>query len=140
MIVARLVSDTLSRNRDNPDFTVSVLPCSITFMHREHWRSDVLVTFHPPMRFSPSVRPQPSSQSVHPFDFSVNLSPTHTCSSPSTGPTSECLPPNSTPNSHAARSTRPHGSSSDPPRPPRGYTPHWALRQKHFLTLTPHTL
>jgi glycerol-3-phosphate O-acyltransferase / dihydroxyacetone phosphate acyltransferase len=55
--VARLVSDTLSRNRDNSDFIMSILPCSVTFMHREHWRSDVLVTFHPPMRYTPEVSP-----------------------------------------------------------------------------------
>ena len=30
--VARLVSDTLSRNRDNPNFEVSILTCSITYM------------------------------------------------------------------------------------------------------------
>jgi len=30
--VARLVSDVLTRNRDNPDFEISVLTCSITYM------------------------------------------------------------------------------------------------------------
>ena len=30
--VARMVSDVLSRNRDNPDFEISVLTCSITYM------------------------------------------------------------------------------------------------------------
>lgn len=30
--VARLVSDVLSRNREDPLFEISVLPCSITYM------------------------------------------------------------------------------------------------------------
>ncbi|KAA1475205.1 hypothetical protein DENSPDRAFT_413461 [Dentipellis sp. KUC8613] len=56
--VARIVSDVLSRNRDNPDFEVSVLTCSITYMHRQHFRSDVLVTFNPPMVFTPKNNPE----------------------------------------------------------------------------------
>ncbi|KAJ6587163.1 hypothetical protein DFH09DRAFT_1142794 [Mycena vulgaris] len=56
--VARLVSDVLTRNRNNPDFEISVLNCSVTYMHRQHWRSDVLVTFHPPMTFSPKTHPE----------------------------------------------------------------------------------
>lgn len=55
-LVARIVSDTLSRNRNNPDFSVSILNCSITYTHRQHWRSDVLVTFHKPMQFTPKVK------------------------------------------------------------------------------------
>lgn len=74
--VARLVSDVLARNRNNPDFEISVSTCSITYMyvlylsfqtfshwviqihmsrHRQHFRSDVLVSFHPPMTFTPKV-------------------------------------------------------------------------------------
>ncbi|TFK68675.1 hypothetical protein BDN72DRAFT_870881 [Pluteus cervinus] len=56
--VARLVSDVLTRNRDTPDFEISIVTCSITYMHREHFRSDVLVTFHPPMMFRPSTHPE----------------------------------------------------------------------------------
>ncbi|KAI0369706.1 hypothetical protein BV20DRAFT_967706 [Pilatotrama ljubarskyi] len=56
--VARLVSDVLSRNRHNPDFEIDVLTCSITYMHRQHFRSDVLVTFHPPMKFTPKDNPE----------------------------------------------------------------------------------
>ncbi|KAI0769446.1 hypothetical protein BD413DRAFT_694764 [Trametes elegans] len=56
--VARLVSDVLSRNRHNPDFEIDVLTCSITYMHRQHFRSDVLVTFHPPMKFTPKTNPE----------------------------------------------------------------------------------
>jgi len=33
LLVARLVSDLLSRNRDDPDFEISILTCSITYMY-----------------------------------------------------------------------------------------------------------
>ncbi|KAJ7594003.1 hypothetical protein C8J56DRAFT_425501 [Mycena floridula] len=56
--VARLVSDVLSRNRDDPDFEIAVQTCSITYTHRQHFRSDVLVTFHPPMMFRPKDNPE----------------------------------------------------------------------------------
>ncbi|KAJ7091143.1 hypothetical protein C8R44DRAFT_844288 [Mycena epipterygia] len=56
--VARLISDVLTRNRTNPDFEISLLNCSVTYMHRQHFRSDVLVTFHPPMTFSPKTHPE----------------------------------------------------------------------------------
>ncbi|KAL4254288.1 Phospholipid/glycerol acyltransferase domain-containing protein [Abortiporus biennis] len=64
--VARLVSDVLSRNRDKPDFEISVVTCSITYMHRQHFRSDVLVTFHAPMKFTPRTNPELLS----PVDYS----------------------------------------------------------------------
>ncbi|GJE94486.1 PlsC domain-containing protein [Phanerochaete sordida] len=56
--VARIVSDVLTRQRDDPTFEVDVLTCSITYMHRQHFRSDVLVTFHKPMTFSPATNPE----------------------------------------------------------------------------------
>ncbi|KIP05114.1 hypothetical protein PHLGIDRAFT_74780 [Phlebiopsis gigantea 11061_1 CR5-6] len=56
--VARIVSDILSQHKATPNFEVSVLTCSITYMHREHFRSDVLVTFHPPLKFSPATNPE----------------------------------------------------------------------------------
>ncbi|KAF9454000.1 hypothetical protein P691DRAFT_811784 [Macrolepiota fuliginosa MF-IS2] len=56
--VARIVSDVLTRNRDEPNFKMSVLTCSITYMHRQHFRSDVLVTFHEPMTFTPKDNPE----------------------------------------------------------------------------------
>ncbi|KAF8639542.1 hypothetical protein AX17_001447 [Amanita inopinata Kibby_2008] len=56
--VARLVADVLSRNRNNSEFEISILNCSITYMHRQHFRSDVLVTFHPPMTFRPKDNPE----------------------------------------------------------------------------------
>ncbi|KZT41430.1 hypothetical protein SISSUDRAFT_278889 [Sistotremastrum suecicum HHB10207 ss-3] len=55
---ARIVSDVLTRNRHNPDFEISLLTCSITYMHREHFRSDVLVTFHPPMKLRARDHPK----------------------------------------------------------------------------------
>ncbi|KAI0779563.1 hypothetical protein C8Q74DRAFT_1259696 [Fomes fomentarius] len=63
--VARLVSDVLTRNRHNPDFEIDVLTCSITYMHRQHFRSDVLVTFHAPMKFTPKNNPE----LLAPIDF-----------------------------------------------------------------------
>ena len=73
--VSRIVSDVLNRNRNNPDFEISVLTCSITYMlvnfsidvimlnlwscrHRQHFRSDVLVIFNPPMVFSVKNNPE----------------------------------------------------------------------------------
>ncbi|KAH9847959.1 hypothetical protein C2E23DRAFT_740771 [Lenzites betulinus] len=63
--VSRLVSDVLTRNRHNPDFEVNVLTCSVTYMHRQHFRSDVLVTFHAPMKFTPKNNPE----LLAPIDF-----------------------------------------------------------------------
>ncbi|KAF5370861.1 hypothetical protein D9758_001884 [Tetrapyrgos nigripes] len=56
--VARLISDVLSRNSNEPDFEIALLSCSITYMHRQHWRSDVLITFHEPMIFTPKRHPE----------------------------------------------------------------------------------
>lgn len=55
--VARIVSDVLSRQRDNPAFELCIQTCSITYLHRNLFRSDVLVTFHPPLRVSASTYP-----------------------------------------------------------------------------------
>ncbi|KIL62523.1 hypothetical protein M378DRAFT_128679 [Amanita muscaria Koide BX008] len=63
--VARLVADVLTRNRNDPEFEITILNCSITFMHRQHFRSDVLVTFHPPMVFTPKDNPE----LLDPVDF-----------------------------------------------------------------------
>ncbi len=46
---ARIVSETLSRNFKNPDFEMSIITCSITYLHRAMFRSDILVTFHAPI-------------------------------------------------------------------------------------------
>ncbi|KAJ4483190.1 hypothetical protein J3R30DRAFT_3285480 [Lentinula aciculospora] len=56
--VARLASDVLSQHRDDPQFEIYILNCSITYMHRQHWRSDVLVTWHPPMVLRPKDNPE----------------------------------------------------------------------------------
>ncbi|KAF9070113.1 hypothetical protein BDP27DRAFT_1392088 [Rhodocollybia butyracea] len=56
--VARLASDVLSKHRNDTDFELSILNCSITYMHRQHWRSDVLVTWHPPIILSPQNNPE----------------------------------------------------------------------------------
>ncbi|KAG8705528.1 hypothetical protein FRC08_001630 [Ceratobasidium sp. 394] len=53
--VARIASDVLTRQRDNPDFKLTLLTCSITYMHRQHFRSDVLVSFNPPLQLSPKT-------------------------------------------------------------------------------------
>lgn len=82
-LVARLISDVLSDNRDDPDFSVSLLTCSITYMfvsalfllyvshqhscrHPQHFRSDVLITFHKPVVFSAQTHPE----LLAPVDFS----------------------------------------------------------------------
>jgi len=55
--VARIASDILSRNRENPEFEMTILTCSLTYMHREHFRSDVLVTFNPPINLKVKDHP-----------------------------------------------------------------------------------
>ncbi|KAI0088038.1 hypothetical protein BDY19DRAFT_205795 [Irpex rosettiformis] len=64
--VARMASSALSRNRNSPDFEICILTCSITYMHRQHFRSDVLVTYHPPIRLTPSNNPE----LLEPVDYS----------------------------------------------------------------------
>ncbi|KAH8828258.1 hypothetical protein DL96DRAFT_1463865 [Flagelloscypha sp. PMI_526] len=56
--VARLLSDVLSRNRNNPNFQIALQTCSVTYMHRQHFRSDVLVTYHKPIIFTPKSNPE----------------------------------------------------------------------------------
>ncbi|CAE6457764.1 unnamed protein product [Rhizoctonia solani] len=53
--VARIASDVLTQQKDNPDFRLTLLTCSITYMHREHFRSDVLVSFNPPLQLDPKT-------------------------------------------------------------------------------------
>ncbi|GAA5854962.1 hypothetical protein JCM9279_003589 [Rhodotorula babjevae] len=55
--VSRIVSDTLSRQKDNPAFELAVQTASITYLHRNLFRSDVLVTFHPPIFVSARTHP-----------------------------------------------------------------------------------
>ncbi|KAI5117785.1 hypothetical protein M0805_000428 [Coniferiporia weirii] len=63
--VARLISDVLTRNKDDPTFEIYLQTCSITYMHRQHFRSDVLITFHPPTPFGPKANPE----LIAPVDF-----------------------------------------------------------------------
>ncbi|KAH8119546.1 hypothetical protein DFH11DRAFT_1838871 [Phellopilus nigrolimitatus] len=63
--VARLISDVLTRKKGDPTFKIHLLTCSITYMHRQHFRSDVLITFHPPIPFTPESNPE----LVAPVDF-----------------------------------------------------------------------
>jgi glycerol-3-phosphate O-acyltransferase/dihydroxyacetone phosphate acyltransferase len=63
--VARILSDVLTRNKDNPSFQIALQTCSVTYMHPQHFRSDVLVTFHPPMIFTPKDNPE----LIAPVDF-----------------------------------------------------------------------
>ncbi|KIY44427.1 hypothetical protein FISHEDRAFT_67536 [Fistulina hepatica ATCC 64428] len=65
--IARLVSDVLTKNQDDPNFEIYVLTCSITYMHRQHFRSDVLVTFHRPF----VLRPQDNPELIAPVDYSA---------------------------------------------------------------------
>jgi glycerol-3-phosphate O-acyltransferase / dihydroxyacetone phosphate acyltransferase len=53
--VARIVSDTLTAQKDQEDFELTLLTCSITYMHRERFRSDVLISFNPPLKLRPKV-------------------------------------------------------------------------------------
>ncbi|KAF8586687.1 hypothetical protein K439DRAFT_1340225 [Ramaria rubella] len=63
--VARIISEVLTRRQNDPDFEITLLTCSITYMHRQHFRSDVLITFNPPVTF----RPQECPTLLAPVDF-----------------------------------------------------------------------
>ncbi|KAF9514457.1 hypothetical protein BS47DRAFT_1372291 [Hydnum rufescens UP504] len=74
--VARIASDVLTRNAANPDFELTLLTCSITYVHPQRFRSDVLVTFHPPLHLRPSTHPslvRDSPTSPPPFDSIQSL-------------------------------------------------------------------
>ncbi|OCB90435.1 hypothetical protein A7U60_g2356 [Sanghuangporus baumii] len=63
--VARLISDVITRQKADPTFKIHLQTCSITYMHRQHFRSDVLITFHPPISFTPKANPE----LIEPVDF-----------------------------------------------------------------------
>ncbi|KAH9451104.1 hypothetical protein MJO29_009220 [Puccinia striiformis f. sp. tritici] len=46
---ARIASDVLCQFKDQSNFELNLLPCSITYLHRQNFRSDVLVSFHDPI-------------------------------------------------------------------------------------------
>ncbi|KAG0210996.1 hypothetical protein BGX31_001735 [Mortierella sp. GBA43] len=51
--VAMIASDTLSKYQDKPGFTLTLNTASINYLHREKFRSDVVVTFHPAIVLTP---------------------------------------------------------------------------------------
>lgn len=55
--VSRIVSETLTQQKDNEDFRLAVQTTSIVYLHRNLFRSDVLVTFHPPIYVSAATHP-----------------------------------------------------------------------------------
>ncbi|KAK4054062.1 hypothetical protein OIO90_003707 [Microbotryomycetes sp. JL221] len=61
--VSRIISDTLARNAMNDDFQLCVQTCSITYLHRNLFRSDVLVTFHEPIVVSSKTHPDLANKS-----------------------------------------------------------------------------
>ncbi|KAF8319404.1 hypothetical protein DL93DRAFT_2053699 [Clavulina sp. PMI_390] len=55
--VAHMASDFLTRHAADPNAELALLTCTITYTHPTRFRSDVLVTFHPPLRLRPSTHP-----------------------------------------------------------------------------------
>ncbi|KAF9307036.1 hypothetical protein BGZ74_000625 [Mortierella antarctica] len=51
--VAMIASDTLAKFQDKPEFSLTVMTSSINYLHREKFRSDVLITFHAPIVLTP---------------------------------------------------------------------------------------
>ncbi|KAF9294787.1 hypothetical protein BGZ88_003313 [Linnemannia elongata] len=56
--VAMIASDTLAQFKEQPDFSLTLMTTSINYLHREKFRSDVLVTFHPPIVLTPQQDPK----------------------------------------------------------------------------------
>ena len=59
---ARIAVEMCRRHKDNRDYTIAILPCSLTYLHREKWRSDVLVTFSEPIMVTPKDLPDVGSE------------------------------------------------------------------------------
>ncbi|GAA6020749.1 hypothetical protein JCM10207_002011 [Rhodosporidiobolus poonsookiae] len=58
--VSRIISETLTRQskvEGREGYRLAVQTCSITYLHRNLFRSDVLVTFHPPLYVSAATHP-----------------------------------------------------------------------------------
>ncbi|KAG0027051.1 hypothetical protein BGZ81_005915 [Podila clonocystis] len=51
--VAMIASDTLAKFQDKPEFSLTIMTSSINYLHREKFRSDVLITFHAPIVLTP---------------------------------------------------------------------------------------
>ncbi|KAI8450998.1 hypothetical protein BY996DRAFT_4586619 [Phakopsora pachyrhizi] len=50
---ARIASEVLYQSRGLDKFELNLLTCSITYLHRQNFRSDVLVSFHEPIKLRP---------------------------------------------------------------------------------------
>ena len=59
---ARIAVEMCRRHEDDRDYTIAILPCSLTYLHREKWRSDVLVTFSEPILVTPKDLPSVGSE------------------------------------------------------------------------------
>ncbi|CAG8470111.1 2332_t:CDS:10 [Cetraspora pellucida] len=51
--VALIASETLTRNKDSPNFSINLLTVSLVYIRREKFRSNVLVKFNPPIVLTP---------------------------------------------------------------------------------------
>ncbi|KAM0751732.1 hypothetical protein T439DRAFT_300728 [Meredithblackwellia eburnea MCA 4105] len=69
--VSRIVSDVVSRQRSNPNFELAIQTCSITYLHRNLFRSDVLVTFHPPIKVTAAEYPGLIGTPETPADYAA---------------------------------------------------------------------
>ncbi|GAA5869339.1 hypothetical protein JCM8547_008648 [Rhodosporidiobolus lusitaniae] len=75
--VSRIVAETLRRQQGREGFKIAVQTCSITYLHRNLFRSDVLVTFHPPLYLTPQSHPSlldPTSSDFEPSIRSLTSS------------------------------------------------------------------
>jgi len=53
MGVSNISSEVLTKNSDNPDFKINILPLSINYAHREKFRSNLVITCHRPIVLNP---------------------------------------------------------------------------------------
>ncbi|ORX80613.1 hypothetical protein BCR32DRAFT_327639 [Anaeromyces robustus] len=53
MGVANISSEILTKNKNNPDFKLNILPLSINYAHREKFRSNMIITCHKPIILNP---------------------------------------------------------------------------------------
>eukprot|EP00163_Fabomonas_tropica_P027413 TRINITY_DN526_c1_g1_i8.p1 TRINITY_DN526_c1_g1~~TRINITY_DN526_c1_g1_i8.p1 ORF type:complete len:440 (+),score=95.24 TRINITY_DN526_c1_g1_i8:525-1844(+) len=56
--VAHIALDTLRANKDNPDFTLNLVTCGVTYLHREKFRSDVCMNFGDTIKLKVSDLPE----------------------------------------------------------------------------------
>ncbi|GAA99521.1 uncharacterized protein L969DRAFT_102873 [Mixia osmundae IAM 14324] len=56
--IARTVSDTLTAHRDEPDWKVVIANVSLCYLHRERFRSKVLLRFNEPIILTPRTHPE----------------------------------------------------------------------------------